>query len=173
MIRPELEGNIIWNPKKKIEVNPIYLKTNFDVKNGYEYIIKKAIRGDSSDNIEGIKGTRSTKIKLIIEAMKENYDFDSLRASGLLSEEHINVLYRNLEVMRLDKLLECRDEMAYYEKQMCVEPKIDKERFRTYMKNMQFLEVLKRFDSWFKALSLDKVRTNKKIDEGYVDLFEF
>lgn len=173
MIKPEMEGNIIWNPKKKIEVNPIYLKTNFDVKNGYEYIIKKAIRGDSSDNIEGIKGTRSAKIKLIIESMGENYDFDALRASGLLPSEHIDILYRNLEVMRLDKILECPDEMSYYEKQLNNEPKINKEGFRTYMKNMQFLEVLKRFDSWFKSLTLDKARLNKKSEEGYVNLFEF
>lgn len=172
MIMPNLHSNIIWNPKKKIEVNPIYLKTNFDVNNGYEYIIKKAIRGDSSDNIAGIRGVRSAKIKQIIEVMGENYDFQALEASGLLSEEHVGTLNRNLEVMRLDKLLEHPEEISFYESQLNVEPKIDKEKFRTYMKNMQFLEILKKFETWFKTLTLEKSKESRRRMQGYADLFE-
>ena len=172
MVMPELKGNIIWNPKKKIEVNPIYLKTNFDVENGYQYIIKKAIRGDSSDNISGIKGTRSTKIKQIIELMGENYDFENLTKSGILSEEHIEILKRNLEVMRLDKVAERTDEIEFYEKQFNAETSCDKESFRTIMKNMQFIEVLKRLDSWFKILSLEKSREKRILIESYVNLFQ-
>lgn len=172
MVMPELSGNIIWNPKKKIEVNPIYLKTNFDVENGYQYIIKKAIRGDSSDNISGIRGTRSTKIKQIIEIMGDNYDFDNLSKSNILTEEHISILKRNLEVMRLDKVKERKDEIDFYEKQFNAKTFCDKEKFRTIMKNMQFIDILKRLDSWFKTLSLDKVKDSRKHFDEYVDLFQ-
>lgn len=161
LIMPEMNGNIIWNPKKKIEVNPVYLKTNFDVDNGYQYIIKKAIRGDSSDNISGIRGMRSSKIKQVIDTLGDNYDFQALGESGVLSEEHIAILTRNLDVMRLDKLLEHSTEMEYYETQLNETPKINKELFRTYIKKFQFLEILKKFDSWFKSLSLEKSREHR------------
>ena len=172
MIMPEMNENIIWNPKKKIEVNPVYLKTNFDVDDGYQYIIKKAIRGDSSDNIAGIRGMRSTKIKQIIETLGKNYDFQALRESGVLSEEHIATLTRNLEVMRLDKLLEHPNEMEYYETQFNKPTKIDKELFRTHVKNFQFLEILKKFDSWFKTLSLEKQRETKKYFSDHADILQ-
>ena len=171
MVVPELEGNIIWNPKKKIDVNPIYLKTNFEVEDGRQFIIKKALRGDSSDNIVGIKGIRSTRIKHIIKVMNGNYDFEALKASGLLSEEHIDILKRNLDIMRLDKLVERPDEMEFYERQFNAPTKIDKEAFRTHMRNLQFLEVLRRFESWFKTLTLDGVKKPEKRIE-YVDLLQ-
>ena len=172
MIIPELRNNVLWTPKKKIEVNPIYLKTNFDVDNGHQYIIKKALRGDSSDNISGIKGIRSVKIKQIIDVMGNNYDFDALKSSGLLSEEHIDILRTNLDVMLLDKLRERPEEMDYYEQQFSKEVKYDKEGFRTWMKNMQFLEVLRRFETWNKIFSLEKAKETRKRHQEYVDLFQ-
>ena len=153
----------------------LYDREKFREEYGFEpgkMVDLKALMGDSSDNIAGIRGMRSTKIKQIIEVLGKNYDFQALRESGLLSEEHIATLTRNLDVMRLDKLLEHPNEMEYYESQFNAPTKINKELFRTHVKNFQFLEILKKFESWFKTLSLEKQRETKKNFSDYADILQ-
>ena len=43
-IVPELEGNIFYNPKSKMQLNSVFLKQKFGVNDGYEFIIRKALR---------------------------------------------------------------------------------------------------------------------------------
>lgn len=115
LILPHLRDNVIWNPTKKEVIDETFLLMNYDVNDGNEFIIKKAIRGDKADCIEGIKGLRSTKIKKIIGVLGSEFNTEALKQSGLLTDEQFEKFMRNSRLMRLDTILERPDEVAYYE----------------------------------------------------------
>ena len=169
LFRSDLKGNVIWNPMKNIEVNESYLRTSFGVADGQEFIIMKACRGDSSDNIGGIDYIRSTRIKLVIEALGKNYDFDNLEKTKLLTEDQIEILKRNLELMRLDKVLDCEDEIKFYEEQLNTEVKPSRQKFREYMEALNMEEILKKFNTWYRSFLV--VNEEENLLPLYAQLF--
>lgn len=134
LVTPELSNNIIYNPTKKIQVNPMFLKLNYDVDNGREFIIKKALKGDKADNISGIKRIRESKIQSIISVLGESNDMDGLKKSGILNEEEYATFSKNRQLMMLDTLKDFPEEISFYEEQLEEEVHPNKERFRTMIK---------------------------------------
>lgn len=155
LVREDLRGNVIYNPAKKIQVGSSFLKLNYDVDDGREFIIKKALRGDKADNISGIKGIRNSKIKNIISILSESSDVESLKASGILNEEEYETFVRNKSLMMLDEIAEHQEETAFYEEQMKSELKPNKERFRTAVKRMEYWNIYKNIDRWYKLFQCE------------------
>lgn len=155
LVREDLRGNVIYNPAKKIQVGSSFLKLNYDVDDGREFIIKKALRGDKADNISGIKGIRNSKIKNIISILSESSDVESLKASGILNEEEYETFVRNKSLMMLDEIAEHQEETAFYEEQMKSELKPNKERFRSAVKRMEYWNIYKNIDRWYKLFQCE------------------
>lgn len=155
LVREDLRGNVIYNPAKKIQVGSSFLKLNYDVDDGREFIIKKALRGDKADNISGIKGIRNSKIKNIISILSESSDVESLKASGILNEEEYETFVRNKSLMMLDEIAEHQEETAFYEEQMKSELKPNKERFRAAVKRMEYWNIYKNIDRWYKLFQCE------------------
>lgn len=149
LVRDDLEGNIIYNPAKKIQVNPMYLKLNYGVNNGREFILKKALRGDKSDNIMGIRLIRSAKIHNIISIINSSNDMAILKSSGMLSDEEYDIFTRNLELMNLDVITKHPEEIAFYEQQLQEPVHTNKERFMEILKEMRYWNMLKKCNQWF------------------------
>lgn len=155
LVREDLRDNVIYNPAKKIQVGSTFLKLNYDVDDGREFIIKKALRGDKADNISGIKGIRSSKIKNIISILSESSDVESLKASGILNDEEYETFVRNKSLMMLDEIAEHQEEIDFYEEQMKAELNPNKERFRSAIKRMEYWNIYKNIDRWFKLFQCE------------------
>lgn len=155
LVREDLKENVIYNPAKKIQVGSTFLKLNYDVDDGREFIIKKALRGDKADNISGIKGIRSSKIKNIISILSESSDVESLKASGILNDEEYETFVRNKSLMMLDEIAEHQEEIDFYEEQMKAELNPNKERFRSAIKRMEYWNIYKNIDRWFKLFQCE------------------
>lgn len=150
LIRDDLQDNIIYNPIKKQVINTTYLKVNYDVNDGREFIIKKALRGDKADNIFGIRGIRNAKIQNIISVMDDHLgSFDCIKESGILNDEEYDVFVRNMELMNLDIILKHPQEIAFYEEQLKKECNSNKERFRELLKEMKYWSMFKKHNTWF------------------------
>jgi hypothetical protein len=110
LIVPELSGNKIFNPIKKIVITENYLKTNYHVDDGRQFIIRKALKGDTADSIKGV-GTKEKKLtknrlEAVVKAMGSNFDVENVTSQNLLDDEELGVFLTNIEIMCLDRVKE-------------------------------------------------------------------
>lgn len=164
MIVPKLKDNVVWNPTKKEIVDTTYLIMHYDVKDGFEFIIKKALRGDSSDNIQGIKGLRSTKIKEITKVLTRKMNFDALRESNLLTEEQLERFKTNTRLMMLSSIKENQREMDFYQSQLDNNTKSDYDQFRTLLEQYGLEKMLSKADDWFYWLAQGDKNSDQQDD---------
>ena len=150
LVRENMGNNIIYNPQKNIQVNSFFLKSTYDVSNGSEFIIKKALKGDKSDNIFGIKGIRKGRVQQVIDVYKTK-GLDGLRASGILNNNEMALFVRNMELMSLDKLKNYKDEIEFYESQMTEPLNPDMMAFREKVKEMEYWNICKNYEKWYAA----------------------
>ena len=153
LIGSDFPGNIIYNPKKKQSITELYLKDYYNVNNGFEYIILKALRGGRADNISGVKGIRSTRIQDIISLLKIDYDIDSLKDSSLLKEEELEIFKHNLKMMKFDYNLISTEEEEHYEKCISETPEANKENFTLLIKELEFWNIYRKIDYWYSTLA--------------------
>lgn len=149
LIVPELDENIIYNPSMKKQVNSIVLKMKYDLSDGFDYIIRKALKGDASDNIKGVYGIRMKRIMPIINILREKYDLQLVKDSGILTEEEFEIFERNLKLMKLDYLEEHQDEMDFYEEQLKEKIVPNKEEFRNLLIKQNLKGILQKINSWY------------------------
>lgn len=150
LVRENMGNNIIYNPQKNIQVNSFFLKSTYDVSNGSEFIIKKALKGDKSDNIFGIKGIRKGRVQQVIDVYKTK-GLEGLRASGILNNNEMALFVRNMELMSLDKLKNYKDEIEFYESQMTEPLNPDMMAFREKVKEMEYWNICKNYEKWYAA----------------------
>lgn len=153
LISPDLPDNVIYNPKKKREITQLYLKEYYNVSTGFEFIIQKALRGDKADNLNGVRGIRSNKIQDILSLLNVDYEFDSLKDSGLLKEDELETFKHNLSLMKFDINLLSGDEIEWYETCLTKECSVSKEDFTLLIKDLEFWHIYKKIDYWFKTLN--------------------
>lgn len=167
LISPRLSGNIIYDPKKKREITSLYLKEHYNVETGLEFILQKALRGDKADNLSGIKGIRSSRIQDILTILKINYDLDSLVESSLLKPEELKTFKHNLLLMKFDLGFIPEDELTWYEECLDKPRKPSKEEFTFLIKDLEFWNIYKKIDYWFKTFD--------RIDYGdiFQSIFDF
>lgn len=154
LVLPHLRNNIIWNPTKKEVVDSNYLLMNYDVNDGHEFIVKKALRGDSSDNIRGIKGLRSKKIKEITRILGDDMNYEALEKSNLLTEQQVERFKTNVKLMFLDSIKDCSDEIEFYEEQLDKPVIPSKNTFTELIRKLDLKQILSRIDYWYEELAL-------------------
>lgn len=139
----------VYEPNKKVMVDVQYLMEKFEVNNGDEFIIRKALKGDSADNIKGVSRIRKERIDKVIDWLKQN----PIETCPELSEEEIAIFNRNMSLMKLDKVLFEQDEIKHYEKQLQNWPKLDRDKFRQVCYDEKFFSIANKFDTWINAFA--------------------
>ena len=136
----KLRNIVVYDPIRKFEING----ENFEEKLKYkkeDFIKVKALTGDKSDNIPGIKGFGKVKI--------QKY----LNGEIKLTEEEKNIYNKNLELVTLtnDK------EEEYYVKDQLNRCKFDTDwnEFRANCDKYKFAQILKSEKKWYNTFFQD------------------
>ena len=162
LIVPELSENKIYNPIKKIVITENYLKTNYNVDDGRQFIVRKALKGDTADIIRGVG---SKEKKLTKNRALSDFDVQNVTSQQLLDDEELGVFLTNIEIMCLDRVREHTEEIAYYEEQLNEESKADRTKFKQHMARYEFWTIHKQADKWFNLFN------PVRMDDLYANLF--
>jgi 5'-3' exonuclease len=130
------ENTVVYDPIRKVEFNT----KNFEELIGYElkdFVKLKALTGDKSDNIPGIKGFGKVKI-----------------AKFLNGEYHMSVeekiqFENNLKLVDLSITLQDQDEVEYVKAQFEAKPEINFDAFKQKCDELYFHKILNSIDSWY------------------------
>lgn len=141
-------SNIIYDPRKKKEIDDRFLSAKFLVNNGKDFIIRKALKGDSADNIRGVYRIRKDRIKNIIEKLTEGKTINDIVDEGILTEDESETFKKNLDLMSLDRLKDDKEEMAWYEEQASRDLEPCKDLFRQLCRELGFEKMRNEASSW-------------------------
>lgn len=132
------ERTIVFDPIRKKE----FTVDNFVEVTGYnreDFIKVKALTGDKSDNIPGIKGFGKAKIAKFL-----NGDYS-------LNSDEMALYESNLKLVDLSVTLTDDDERSYVSEQFERELKQDFEAFKNKCKEYNLNKILKDINSWYDA----------------------
>ena len=130
----------VFDPIRKIEINKDNFKEilKYDKK---DFIKVKALTGDKSDNIPGLKGFGKVKIEKF------------LNGEVFLTEEEDNIYKRNLELVTLT---EDKDEKEYVLNQLSeIKSDTNYDKFKELSKEYKFSQILKNDTKWYTAFFQD------------------
>lgn len=157
LIVPELSGGKICNPIKNVVITENYLKTNYNVSDGRQFIVRKALKGDNSDSIKGVgtkeKRLSKNRLEAIVKAMGSDYNVENVTSHHLLDDEEMGIFLTNLEIMCLDRVKEHPEEIAYYEEQLAAGANPDIHKFKQLMAKHEFWSIHKQSDKWFNVFN--------------------
>lgn len=175
LLLPHLNENVIYNPNKKVQITPVYLKMNYNVDDGRQYIIQKALCGDKSDNISGIRGLRwkspNAKGQKLVSLMTENLDFEVLSQSGLLTPEEVKVFERNCSLMMLDLICDHKEEVAFYDAQLQDDVRPDKAALRKVVQELEFWTIFRDLDQWMWQFTNGTKKAKERFNSNICDLY--
>ena len=169
LVVPELSENMIFNPIRKIVVTTNYLKTNYNVEDGRQFIVRKALKGDTADSIRGV-GTKDKKLtknrlEAVVKAMGSDFNVENVTSQNLLDDDELGVFLTNMEIMCLDRVRENAEEIAYYEEQLNCENNADRYKFKQLMSKHEFWTIYRQADKWFNIFN------PVNMNDLYADLF--
>lgn len=169
LVVPELSENVIFNPIRKIVVTTNYLKTNYNVEDGRQFIVRKALKGDTADSIRGV-GTKDKKLtknrlEAVVKAMGSDFNVENVTSQNLLDDDELGVFLTNMEIMCLDRVRENAEEIAYYEEQLNCENNADRYKFKQLMSKHEFWTIYRQADTWFNVFN------PVNMNDLYADLF--
>jgi 5'-3' exonuclease len=130
----------VFDPIRKIEINKDNFKEilKYDKK---DFIKVKALTGDKSDNIPGLKGFGKVKIEKF------------LNGEVFLTEEEDNIYKRNLELVTLT---EDKDEREYVLNQLSeIKDTTNYDKFKKLSKEYKFSQIVKNDTKWYTAFFQD------------------
>ena len=130
----------VYDPIRKIEINKENFKDilKYDKK---DFIKVKALTGDKSDNIPGLKGFGKVKIEKF------------LNGEIFLTQEEENIYKRNLELVTLT---EDKDEKEYVLNQLSeIKDTTNYDEFKKLSKEYKFSQILKNDTKWYTAFFQD------------------
>ena len=169
LVVPELSENMIFNPIRKIVVTTNYLKTNYNVEDGRQFIVRKALKGDTADSIRGV-GTKDKKLtknrlEAVVKAMGSDFNVENVTSQNLLDDDELGVFLTNMEIMCLDRVRENAEEIAYYEEQLNCENSADRYKFKQLISKHEFWTIYRQADKWFNVFN------PVNMNDLYADLF--
>ena len=130
----------VYDPIRKIEINKENFKDilKYDKK---DFIKVKALTGDKSDNIPGLKGFGKVKIEKF------------LNGEIFLTQEEENIYKRNLELVTLT---EDKDEKEYVLNQLSeIKDTTNYDEFKKLSKEYKFSQIVKNDTKWYTAFFQD------------------
>ena len=130
----------VYDPIRKYEIN----NENFEEKLKYnrnDFIKVKALQGDKSDNIPGIKGMGNVKTEKFLKGEIE------------LTDEEKDIFNKNLQLV---KLTDDSEEVDYVNKQIYnASFKTDWNNFLEKVKELKFNNIIKKESVWYSAFFQD------------------
>ena len=130
------DKTVVYDPIRKTEFNI----SNFEDKIGYklkDFVSLKALTGDKSDNIPGIKGFGKVKLSKFFNGEYE-----------LTVDEKIQ-FENNLKLVDLSLTLTDKEETDYVASQVQVDIVKNFDRFKERCSEFNFNQILKNIDTWY------------------------
>jgi 5'-3' exonuclease len=131
------EKTIVFDPIRKVEFN----LENFEEKlkcRKERFVIIKAIQGDKSDNVAGIKGFGKIKIEKYLTGEIE------------MTAEETAQFARNILLVDLRNTLQDQTEYSYVSEQLEKERVFDSKEFKRSCEGLGFHQILKKYDEWYR-----------------------
>ena len=136
------EKTILFNPSKKILIDENNFEKIIGIKSKY-FLVYKAILGDVSDNISGIKGYGKVRAKKLAKRYID-------KTCDKLPKEYLHIIQKNIKLMDLSQgYIQANEEPMYqlqFNKLTSIKPDLDK--FKEYCEKFNFNTFLKNFDQW-------------------------
>ena len=141
------DKTIVFDPIRKVE---------FSLENFHEtlkcekrdFLIIKALAGDKSDNIPGLKGFGKVKI--------QKYLNGEISLSPTETEQYHN----NIKLLDLSLTLQCESEYTYVSEQLEKERSLDSKEFKKSCEGLGFHQILKKYDEWYRIFFEKDKMTN-------------
>jgi DNA polymerase-1 len=128
---------IVFDPIRKVE----FTESNFEEKLNCKkehFVTVKALMGDKSDNIPGLKGFGKVKIQKFLDKQL------------ILTEEEIVQFSNNLRLVDLGYTLQDGKEVSHVEEQLNKEPEFDSKEFKMSCENLGFTQIIKNYNEWYR-----------------------
>ena len=128
-------NTVVYDPIRKIEFNLNNFEEHVKCKRG-DFVKIKALAGDKSDNIPGIKGFGKVKIAKY------------LAGEYKLTEEEQALFESNMKLVDLSLTLEDKDEVEYVKTQFDDKLEVNLDAFKQKCIDLKFHKFLRDFDTW-------------------------
>jgi DNA polymerase-1 len=132
------ENTVVYDPIRKVEFNTKNFKEliGYDLK---DFVKLKALTGDKSDNIPGIKGFGKVKIAKFL-----NNEYQ-------MTEDEQTQFEDNLKLVDLSLTLQDQDEVNFVKEQFETIPEKNFDTFKSRCEELHFHKILNNIDSWYSA----------------------
>lgn len=161
-------GFKIFSPRAKKMISSDVLNEKYMVNTGREFIIRKALKGDSADNIPGVYRIRKDRIEKVITEVLKDSTFETLKESGILKDNEFDVFLNNMKLMDLSSILDNTEEIEWYDEQLDKNPVADMDIFRNCVRNLDLWDVANNAAWYFKPFK--DLQTE---ESDYVDISMF
>lgn len=141
LLNPHTPNFRIYNPRSKTFISRDILSEKYMVTTGREFIIRKALKGDSADNIKGVYRIRKDRIEKVINEVLKDDSFGGLKESGILNTEEYEVFANNMKLMDLSSILDNAEEIAWFESLLVFESDCDLDLFRSTLNELNLDDV--------------------------------
>lgn len=137
--------NSIYNYKKIITIDSFEQDVGISLD---KFKLYKAIKGDTSDNIQGLPGYGEVRSKRLA------YKWDN----STISEDFKQIVERNLKLIDLDQgYLIQEGEEESYKNQYEVETSTDIDRFKSLCETYEFVKYLDNFNEWYEIINRNNI----------------
>jgi len=145
------EKTIVFDPIRKVEFTLENFENTLKCKKE-NFLIVKALAGDKSDNIQGLKGFGKVKI--------QKY----LNNEVSLTPAELDQYQNNMRLLDLSHTLQCQSEYTYVTEQLDKEVVLDSVEFKKSCEGLGFHQILKKYDDWYR-LFFEKDRMTKFLSQ--------
>lgn len=142
------KNTIVFDPIRKVEFTEDNFEDRLKCKK-HDFVLIKALQGDKSDNVPGIKGFGKVKIQKFLEGQV------------MLSIPELEQLRDNMKLLNLEHTLKDDKEVKYVTKQFEKSVEFKFEDFKRKCEFLNFKQILKNIDQWYDQFFLrsDNIRT--------------
>lgn len=141
------EKTIVFDPIRKVEFTIENFEETLKCKKK-DFLTIKALAGDKSDNIQGIKGFGKAKI--------QKY----LNEEVFLAPHEVDQFCNNMKLLDLSHTLKCESEYVYVSEQLEKESTIDSKEFKKSCQGLGFHQILKKYDEWYRIFFEKRTMAN-------------
>ena len=142
------KNTVVFDPIRKVEFNLANFEEKLKCKKD-RFVIVKALQGDKSDNVPGIKGFGKVKIEKYLAGEVE------------MSAEELAQYAHNLLLLDLRNTLQDETECSYVKEQFKQPVEFKFSQFKKRCEELGFHQILKNINQWYDLFFLrsDQIRT--------------
>lgn len=142
------QNTTVFDPIRKVDFTLANFEETLKCKKG-DFVTIKALQGDKSDNVPGIKGFGKVKI--------QKY----LAGEVCMTPDEVNQFQANHKLLCLEHTLKDKKEVAYVSEQLDKPIEFKFEAFKKRCKELEFHQILKNINQWYDLFFMrsDQIRT--------------